>query len=140
MTTLANHPPIPADAMYWRQSFAGRPEEARNVRRFIDFLAAGCADAGDVVASADELFNNAIEHTRCALPGGRVLVEVRRWDDQCVTIAVTDQGGPGTPRPNLAEDGESEHGRGLRTVAATASSWGWYGSSSGRTVTATFGR
>jgi anti-sigma regulatory factor (Ser/Thr protein kinase) len=140
MTTLASHPPIPADAMCWRRSFAARPEEARNVRKFIEFLAAGCPEADDVVQSADELFNNAIEHTRCALPGGLVLVEVRRWGGQCVAIAITDQGGPDVPRANLAEDGESEHGRGLRTVAATAMSWGWYGNSRGRTVTAMFGR
>jgi anti-sigma regulatory factor (Ser/Thr protein kinase) len=129
--------------MCWRRSFAGRPEEARNVRKFIGFLTAGCPKADDVVQSADELFNNAIEHTRCRLPGGLVLVEVRRWveqAEQCVAMAITDQGGPDAPRPNLTEDGESEHGRGLRTVAATASSWGWYGNNSSRTVTAVFGR
>jgi Anti-sigma regulatory factor (Ser/Thr protein kinase) len=140
MLAIADHPPIPADVMCWRRSFAGRPEEARTVRKFIDFLTEGCDKADDVVQSADELFNNAIEHTRCALPGGLVLIEVRLWAGQCVAIAITDQGGPNTPRPTLTEDGQSEHGRGLRTFAATASSWGWYGNSSGRTVTAIFGR
>jgi anti-sigma regulatory factor (Ser/Thr protein kinase) len=137
---LPSYPPIPADTMSWRRSFAGLPEEARNVRKFIDFLVSDCPQADEVVQSSDELFNNAIEHTRCRQPGGLVLVEVRRWAGQCVAISITDQGGPDSPRPNLIEDGESEHGRGLRTVAATATSWGWYGNSSGRTVTAVFGR
>jgi anti-sigma regulatory factor (Ser/Thr protein kinase) len=128
--------PIPADAMCWRRSFPGRPDHAHLVRQFTTILLGGCDVAEDVVQVLAELFANAVRHTHSGRPGGLVLLEIRRWNGGAA-VSVTDQGGPDHPRPDRP-DPLAESGRGLHTVAAYATSWGWYGSAHGRTVTAVF--
>jgi anti-sigma regulatory factor (Ser/Thr protein kinase) len=84
-----------------------------------------------------ELAANAMQHTLSAVPGGLLVVEVRRWPGGRVAVSVTDQGGPNEPR--VAEpDFMAGHGRGLHLVAATATRWCWCGDAAGRTVTALF--
>ncbi|HEU5157510.1 MAG TPA: ATP-binding protein [Streptosporangiaceae bacterium] len=124
------------EAMCWRRSFPGRAEQAAHVRRFVAFLLADHAKAGDAVQAVAELAANAMQHTRSAAPGGLFVVEVRRCPGH-VAVSVTDQGGPNEPRvvePNLL----AGRGRGLHLVAATATRWRWCGDASGRTVTALF--
>jgi hypothetical protein len=53
------------------------------------------------------------------------------------SVSVVGEGGPS--EPVVTEAGEwDESGRGLRTVALLADSWGWHGDDTGRTVTAIF--
>jgi anti-sigma regulatory factor (Ser/Thr protein kinase) len=85
---------------------------------------------------ADEFVVNALRHTKSGSFEGAFAVEVRRWPDR-VLIAVSDQGGPTEPVATEADE-LAESGRGLRTVAALADSWGWHGNERGRTVTAVF--
>ncbi|WP_242614016.1 ATP-binding protein [Actinomadura roseirufa] len=146
----------PVGGMCWRRAFAGRPAQARPVREFVAFLAAGFPGADDVVLAAAEMTANAIQHTRSGLPGGLFVVELRRWRGR-LALSVTDQGGPKDPRPGgslrrghggaaaIPADGTpeeafalAESGRGLLAVAAVATGWEWSGGPSGRTVTAIF--
>ncbi|GAA0340750.1 hypothetical protein GCM10010151_32970 [Actinoallomurus spadix] len=83
-----------------------------------------------------ELVANALCHTRSGLPGGAFIVEVRRWRTG-VAVSVSDQGALREPAAGDAEE-LAEGGRGLRTVEALASRWGWAGDASGRTVIAVF--
>jgi serine/threonine-protein kinase RsbW len=135
--TLDADPPIPADALCWRRAFPGRPDQAGPIRRFVACLLGGCAPADDAVQAVAELGANAIQHTRSARPGGLLVVEIRRWRGGGAAVSVTDQGGPAEPQ--IADlDAFSEHGLGLRLIAATATWWGWRGDVNGRTVTAVF--
>lgn len=109
-------------------------------REFVAFLAAGFTGEDDVVLAAAEMTANALQHTRSGLPGGLFVVELRRWRGG-LALSLTDQGGPGDPRPRAAPGDPgtlAESGRGLLTVAAVASHWDWCGGPSGRTVTAIF--
>jgi serine/threonine-protein kinase RsbW len=126
-----------AEVMSWRRGYPGRPGHVREVRRFVAALLADHPRVDDVVSTAAELFNNAIQHTRSRLPGGHLTLEVRRWPGCCVTLAVTDQGGPGEPRVRELT-GDRENGRGLAILSALTTSWGWHGDVRGRTVTAIF--
>jgi len=126
----------------WRREFAGVPEEARRVRAFLRSLLGDCPFLDDVLLGVDELAVNTIRHTRSGRPGGRFVVEVRRWrgeEAECEKVAVwvRDEGGPREP---AIPDGDefAEGGRGLLTLACTAESWGWFGDASGRTVCAVF--
>lgn len=126
-----------APATCWRSAFPGRADLAAHVRRFVAYLLAGHPKADDVVLVVGELAANAIQHTRSAAPGGSFVVEVRRWRDGSVAVAVTDPGGPDEPR-RVEPDFLAGHGRGLHLVAATATRWWWRGDATGRTVTALF--
>ncbi len=136
LPTLTPGPARPAEAMCWRRTFPGHAEQAVHVRRFVAFLLADYAKAGDAVQAAAELAANAIQHTHSAAPGGSFVVEVRRCPGH-VAVSVTDQGGPNEPRPGEA-DLLAGHGLGLHLVAATATQWRWRGDATGRTVTALF--
>ena len=69
-------------------------------------------------------------------PGGTFTVDVFRADKR-TRVSVTDDSGP--TEPVAAEAGEWDgSGRGLRTVALPADSWGWHGNVTGRSVTAVF--
>jgi serine/threonine-protein kinase RsbW len=126
-----------AEVMSWRRTYPGLPCHVREVRRFVAALFADHPAMDDVVSTAAELFNNAIQHTRSKLPGGHLILEVRRWPGCCATLAVTDQGGPDEPRTReLTSD--RENGRGLAILSALTTSWGWHGDVRGRTVTAIF--
>jgi anti-sigma regulatory factor (Ser/Thr protein kinase) len=126
---------VPAP-LYWRRTFPGAAEQARAVRRFVACLLAGCPYLDDVILAVDELVVNALRHTKSGQCGGSFTVEVLSAGDG-VAVSVADQGGPGEPACREAADLE-EAGRGLRTVALTAASWGWHGNDQGRTVTAVF--
>lgn len=127
---------VPADALRWWRVFPGRPCSAAAVRRFVAALLDDHPLLDEVLLAADELVVNAIRHTRSALDGGCVTVEVCHWFAG-VAIAVSDQGGPSEPAPRDVDD-LAESGRGLRTVSALANGWGWYGNARGRTVIAVF--
>jgi anti-sigma regulatory factor (Ser/Thr protein kinase) len=127
--------------MCWRRAFPGLPEQGTQARGLVRVLYGGHPLLDDIVLVASELFANAVRHSRSALPGGLVLMELRRWR-RGVAVAVIDQGGPSEPvsRP-VGETAEAlcDGGRGLATVEAYASWWKWRGDASGRTVTAFFG-
>lgn len=123
--------------MVWRWPFAGRNEEAATARRFVRFLLHGFPGVDDVEQVAGELIANALTHTRSGAPGGRFVVEVRRWPDS-VALTVLDLGGPNDPRPG--DGAVAENGYGLLTVRALAAWWGWHGDARGRAVTAIFTR
>lgn len=120
----------------WRQAFPGQADQAAVVRRMLGVLLCDCAVLDEVLLAADEFVANALRHTRSGRPGGSFIVEVGRRSGE-VHIAVSDQGGPTDPAATDA-DLFAESGRGLYTVSATASEWGWFGSACGRTVVACF--
>jgi len=122
--------------MCWRRTFPGRADQSRLVRQFIAFLLTGCPLADNAVFVAAELVANALQHTRSALPGGLFLVEVRRWRGG-VAVAVTDQGSTNEPVTRRTDE-LAESGRGLHTVEALATRWGWIGDASSHTVIAIF--
>ena len=83
-----------------------------------------------------EFAANALRHTVSSEPGGRFLLEVRRWSGGAA-VSVTDEGShkvPAIPEP----DDLSECGRGLQTVHSLAAEWHWAGGHDGRTFTASF--
>ncbi|GAA4081250.1 ATP-binding protein [Actinomadura miaoliensis] len=132
-TFFAAHP---ATAQRWRRSFPGEAEQAAHVRRLVATLLPDCPYLDEVLLATDELVVNALRHTKSGQPGGAFIVEIGHCDD-AVTVAVTDQGGP--TEPAVADlDEYAESGRGLRTVAATATGWGWFGNDRARVVTAVF--
>ncbi|RJL30357.1 ATP-binding protein [Bailinhaonella thermotolerans] len=129
-----------AEGESWRRAFAGDPREAGAARGFVRFLLEGFPRRDDVVQVVAEFVANALQHTASGAPGGAYVVEVCRWGD-AVTVAVSDEGGESEPSPlpyARSADELREGGRGLLTVAATASEWGWYGNARGRTFTALF--
>ena len=125
------------EVQFWRRSYPARPEQARELRRFLACLLADFPNLDDVISAAAEMYDNGIQHTLSKQPGGVIRVEVRRWPSHCVTVALTDQGGPNEPRPREADEND-EHGRGLAILNATTTYWGWHGDMRGRTVTAIF--
>jgi serine/threonine-protein kinase RsbW len=126
----------PAPPMYWRRTFPGSPEQAREVRGFAGPLLACCPVRDDVLLALDELVVNALRHTKSGQDGGYFVVEIS-WADDVTTVSVIDQGGPAEPAARDA-DPMDESGRGLRTVSLLAHTWGWYGNDLGRTVSAVF--
>lgn len=126
----------PAVALRWNRSFPGSADQAARVRGFIAALLPECPVIDDLLLTADEFVVNALRHTKSGRSEGEFTVEVRRRHGH-VLIAVTDQGGPTEPVATDADE-LAESGRGLRTVAAIADGWGWYGNEHGRTVTAVF--
>jgi anti-sigma regulatory factor (Ser/Thr protein kinase) len=138
LTRLACTDVLPV--MCWRRAFPGVPEQGVQARGFVQTLLSGHSLLDDIVVVAAELFSNAVRHSRSALPGGLVVVEIRRWR-RGVALAVVDQGGPGEPTPRPADetaDPLCEGGRGLAVVAAYATWWKWRGNARGRAVTAFF--
>ncbi|GAA4152172.1 ATP-binding protein [Actinomadura keratinilytica] len=126
----------PPTALYWRRSFPGDAEQARAARRFTSCLLAGFPALDEVLLTVDELVVNALRHTKSGQGNGLFTLEVLGRSSG-VAVAVTDQGGPGEPAVRDVDE-LAESGRGLRTVSHLATSWGWYGDESGRTVTAMF--
>ncbi|MEU6036042.1 ATP-binding protein [Actinomadura sp. NPDC047616] len=122
--------------LYWRRTFPGAAEQAQAVRRFVACLLDGCPYLDEVVLAVDEIVVNALRHTKSGQCGGTFTIEVLSTGNG-VTVSVADQGGPGEPASREAAELD-ESGRGLCTVAHTATSWGWHGNDQGRTVTAVF--
>jgi serine/threonine-protein kinase RsbW len=124
-----------APAMYWRRTFPGRADQAREVRAFAAAMMPDHPRRDELLLALGELVANALRHTRSG-QGGTFTVDVFRVGKR-TCVSVTDDGGP--TDPVVAEAGEwDESGRGLRTVALLADSWGWHGDDTGRTVTAVF--
>ena len=113
------------------RTFAGSPEEIRNVRHFVGQLIKGCPVEDDVILLASELATNAVRHTAsgrdgtfCVLVqavGARVRVEVHDLGS-ATTPAVRPSGSP------------RESGAGLAVVEKIADRWGFHGSQLGRVV------
>jgi RNA polymerase sigma-70 factor (ECF subfamily) len=110
--------------------FPGRAEQAAELRRWVRAQArVACGDAtDDAELAADELFTNAVLHSRSGLPGGTVTVAVAAGRDG-MTIHVHDVGTGEelTGEPGYAvgqTDGLSEGGRGLQIVVAVCARWG----------------
>jgi serine/threonine-protein kinase RsbW len=129
-----------AAIMSWRRTYPGRPDQAPKIRRFVRCLLADLPSRDDVVNATAEIVANAIYHTRSGQPGGCLTIEICRWPGRCLTLAITDQGGPHVPRVPKAVDDDllAENGRGLIILGTTATSWGWTGDARGRTVIALF--
>lgn len=122
--------------LFWCRSFPGLAEYAREAREFVSFLLTDLPFVDDAILVVSEFAANAMRHTASAQPGGRFMVEVRRWPDGA-SVALTDEGSLKVPTiPEL--DDLSECGRGLQTVHALASEWNWTGNHGGRTFTAIF--
>lgn len=124
-----------APAMYWRRTFPGRADQANEVRTFAATLMPHHPRLDEVLLAAGELVANALRHTKSG-QGGTFTVDLFHSGDR-TALSVADDGGP--TEPVVTEAGEwDESGRGLRTVALLADSWGWHGDDTGRTVTAVF--
>ena len=122
--------------LIWRRSFPGLAEHVRQAREFAGYLLADLPHVDDVILVVSEFAANALRHTASARPGGRFVLEVRRWRDGA-SVAVTDEGShkvPIVPEP----DDLSECGRGLQTVRALSTEWHWTGDCRGRTFSANF--
>jgi anti-sigma regulatory factor (Ser/Thr protein kinase) len=126
-------PAVPA--MYWRRTFPGRADQAHEVRAFAATLMPYHPRLDEMLLAAGELVANALRHTKSG-QGGTFTVDLFQSGER-TALSVADDGGP--TEPVVAEAGEwDESGRGLRTVALLADSWGWHGNDRGRTVTAVF--
>ena len=111
---------------------SGLAERAGVARIFVGAVLAGHPGRDAAVLMASELFSNSVRHSRSGAPGGTVTITDLAGDG-LVRVEVTDQGGPGVPRPRRAGRDE-EGGRGLELVAALATLWGWRRSDGGQTV------
>jgi anti-sigma regulatory factor (Ser/Thr protein kinase) len=129
---LLRPPPVPGittSAWALRQVFAGRADQVRHARRFVEAALDECPVADLVVLLAGELVTNAVVHTRSG-DGG--LFEVRIWSGpSSACVAVLDGGSDGEPSP-AALDTVHESGRGLALVDALATHWGQAGGCDGR--------
>ena len=117
------------------RSFAGRPDEVPQVRKFVALVLQDFPAAADVVLMADELATNAVQHSQSGEPGGRFSVLVETGDAGWIWLGVEDAGGPTPPQlRSPAAGGGQEGGRGLQIVDGLASAWGVTGDVAGRTV------
>jgi serine/threonine-protein kinase RsbW len=105
------------------------------LRRWIASLLPPRPPRDDVALVADELAANAIRHTRSGRDG-HFTVEITRHGP-LVRVAVTDEGAP--HEPVLADNPQSERGRGLVLVNALAVRAGIRGGHQGRFVWADIG-
>ena len=118
----------------WKQS------SGRDVRRaLVSSLRELEVDAivvGEAEIVVSELVSNAVRYGRPLLDG---TIQVT-WTVRCgvVEVAVTDGGGPTTPRP-APRATMAVAGRGLRIVRGLAHEWGVLQDRSGRTVWASLG-
>jgi serine/threonine-protein kinase RsbW len=120
----------------WRRTFPGEPRQLGELRRWIASLLPPRPPRDNVTSVADELASNAIRHTRSGNDGGQFTVEITRHG-LLVRVTVTDDGAPS--RPQLVDDPDSEHGRGLVVVNALAVRAGVHGDRQGRRVWADIG-
>jgi hypothetical protein len=123
--------------MYWRRSFPGRAEQAKQVRLFVAYLMSDSPIADQVSSVAEKLANNAIRHSS---PDGRIGVALRRLRSGDTSVAVTGQGGHDRPcclRISDAE-GRNECDRELAAIVAASSRWSCHRDASGHTVTVVF--
>jgi anti-sigma regulatory factor (Ser/Thr protein kinase) len=101
----------------------GVPESVGEARRMVRQLLADSPAAEVAALLVSELVTNALTYSRSGGPGGTVRVTARTGFHQ-VRICVRDQGSRfGTPALATSPPG-TEHGYGLRIVAALAAEWG----------------
>lgn len=101
-------------------------------RRWLEDLLPPCAARDDVIAVVSELAANAVCHTASGR-GGQFSVEVT-WSGPRVSVVVGDGGG--ASEPQIIEDADGEHGRGLAMVRAMSVGVGVSGDERGRFVRA----
>jgi serine/threonine-protein kinase RsbW len=113
------------------RTFAGCPEEIRNVRLFVGQCIEGCPVADEVILLASEIATNALRHTASGLNGTFcVLVHAA---DRTVRVEVHDLGSDTAPAV-CRSDSPEESGAGLALVETVAARWGFHGSPLGRVV------
>ena len=100
----------------------GRPEAAAGAREFAAKALAGYPAADDAVAALNELFVNAVQHSRSGRPDGTV--EVRLTVTAASVLAEVVDEGPLGPPPPVPGDPFAERGRGLVLVEALTRAWG----------------
>lgn len=103
--------------------FPGRVDQLAEVRAYVAECLRGVGLAhlvDDAVLCVDELFANAVRHTRSGGPGGEVAVLLEVWPGAGVVCHVHDQGAPTVPAARPPEY-EQEGGRGLPIVVSLAS-------------------
>jgi anti-sigma regulatory factor (Ser/Thr protein kinase) len=113
------------------RTFAGSPEEMRNVRHFVRQVIKRCPVTDDVVLLASELAANAVRHTASGADGTFcVLVQAA---DGRVRVEVHDMGSAAAPAVRRSGS-PGESGAGLALVEAIAGRWGFHGGQLGRVV------
>ncbi|MCC5579249.1 ATP-binding protein [Microtetraspora sp. AC03309] len=114
-----------AGEMLWWRVFPGRGDQVAPARKIVRSLLEDTQRADDAEWVAAELISNALLHTRSGAQGGYFVVEVAR--NICVAkVLVYDLGGGGVPVFGQGFT-PSEHGHGLRGVAALANRVGLEG-------------
>src|SRR5947209_5642797 len=103
---------------YWVTTWEGVPERLADIRQYLRHILGDVDGGNDVVLVASELAANAIRHSKSGSAGGSFVLQVAAFTD-CWHVRVDDQGGPGSPMLEDAEDTD-ETGRGLPMVAALA--------------------
>jgi serine/threonine-protein kinase RsbW len=124
-------PSPPAGVWRWRREFPGHQRELAELRRWLSSLLPECPARDDVFSIATELGSNALEHTASGKPGGWFAVEIT-WHPKALLVAVSDCGGPASPR--VIDDLDGERGRGLLLVQGLSVRTGWTGDGRGRLV------
>lgn len=130
VTASAPGQPSPVPGLRWRRVLPGEEHQLAVLRRWIAMLLPPCPAREDVTTVANELCGNAIKHTASGR-GGWFAVEITRHGP-VVTVAVTDNGAPAGPQ--VINDPEREHGRGLLLVQCLSVRTGVRGDSRGRLV------
>jgi hypothetical protein len=123
-------PSAPMPGMRWRRVFPGEDRQLGKLRQWLASLLPECPARDDVICVATELGTNAVQHTASGR-GGWFAVEIS-WHGPVVRIAVADCGSPS--QPQVIDDPEAEHGRGLVVVRALAALTGACGDHRGRLI------
>ncbi|WP_158581383.1 ATP-binding protein [Actinomadura spongiicola] len=92
-------------------------------RSFVRARAPDAPGLDDMIMAVSELVANAITHTASGREGGRVTVVLTAGGGM-YRLEVEDGGGA-DGRPHVRDEVGAETGRGMRIVAALASSWGF---------------
>src|SRR5712691_6442752 len=129
-TRTSGQSPVLVTGMRWRRVFAGEERQLGELRRWLESLLPKCSALDDLAIIATELGTNAIQHTASGR-GGWFVVEIS-WLRSAVRIAVADCGAPAGPQ--VIDDPDGEHGRGLLVVQGLSARTGVCGDHRGRLV------
>src|ERR1035438_7054959 len=121
---------VTGSGLRWRRVFPGEEHQLGVLRRWLALLLPDCAARDDVTCVATELGTNAVRHTASGR-GGWFAVEIT-WHQSAVRVAVSDCGAPAGPQ--VIDDPEGEHGRGLLVVRELSARTGACGDERGRLV------
>lgn len=122
--------PAPVPGPRWWEQFAGEERQLSAVRRWLASLLPDCPARDDVAIIATELASNAIRHTASG-QGGSFAVGIT-LHQRIIRVAVADGGSPGEPQ--VIDDPDQEHGRGLLLVRGLAIRIGMCGNHRSRVV------